>query len=128
MFYLALDQEIDVQLIHSRDGIKWQRTAGRERILPNGSEGAWDSGINFTASHPVVLDDRILVYYFGIQGDHHGHPERDWEESKKYYRGGIGVATLRRDGWVSLDLPFNGGNVITKPLTIPEASSDDDTP
>lgn len=128
MFYLAQDQRIDVQLIHSRDGINWHRMAGRERIIPNGPEGAWDSGIIFTASHPVVLDDRILIYYFGIQGDHFGHPQRDWEESKKYYRGGIGVATLRRDGWVSLNLPFTGGSVTTRPLVIPEAINGDTTP
>lgn len=128
MFYLAKDQRIDVQLIHSRDGIKWHRTAGRERIIPNGPEGAWDSGIIFTASHPVVLDDRILIYYFGIEGDHFGHPQRDWDESKKYYRGGIGVATLRRDGWVSLNLQFSGGNVTTKPVTIPKPFGGDTTP
>lgn len=128
MFYLALDQKIDVQLIHSRDGIQWHRTAGRERIIPNGPQGAWDSGIIFTASHPVVLEDRILIYYFGIQGDHYGHPQRDWEESQKYYRGGIGLATLRRDGWVSLDLPFTSGSVTTRPVTIPAAAPDDDTP
>ena len=128
MFYQAKDQRIDVQLIHSRDGIRWRRTAGRERIIPNGPEGAWDSGIIFTASHPVVLEDRILIYYFGMKGDHHGHPQRDWRESKKYYRGSIGVATLRRDGWVSLNLPFTGGHVITKPVTIPKATPDDDTP
>lgn len=128
MFYLGTDQKIDVQLIHSRDGITWHRTAGRERIIPNGPEGAWDSGIVFTASHPVVLDDRILILYSAFQGDHHGHPERDWEESKKYYRGGIGVATLRRDGWVSVNLPFTGGHVITNPIIIPNATPDDDTP
>lgn len=128
MFYAGTDQRIDVQLIHSRDGIHWHRTAGRERILPNGPEGAWDSGIIFTASHPVVLRDRILIYYFGMQGDHFGHPERGWEESKKYYRGGIGVATLRRDGWVSLNLPLSGGHVVTKPVTIPGPIGDDTTP
>ncbi|MDP7018062.1 MAG: PKD domain-containing protein [Pirellulaceae bacterium] len=128
MFYLGANQKIDVQLIHSRDGVTWRRTAGRERIIPNGPEGAWDSGIIFTACHPVVLDDRILILYSAFQGDHHGHPKRDWEESKKYYRGGIGVATLRRDGWVSLNLPFTGGQVVTKPVKIPAATPDDDTP
>ena len=128
MFYQGTNQRIDVQLIHSRDGIHWNRTAGRERILPNGPAGAWDSGIIFTASHPVVLDDRILIYYSAFQGDHHGHPQRDWEESKKYYRGGIGVATLRRDGWVSLDLMFGGGEVVTRPLRIPPATGGDETP
>ncbi len=128
MFYRGTNQRIDVQLIHSRDGIHWQRTAGRERILPNGPEGAWDSGIIFTACQPVVLDDRILIYYSAFQGDHHGHPERDWEESKRYYRGGIGVATLRRDGWVSLDLVYGGGEIVTHPLLVPPATADDDTP
>lgn len=128
MFYVNTSQKIDVQLIHSRDGIDWHRTAGRELVIPNGPEGAWDSGIIFTASQPVVTEDKIWIYYFGIQGDHHGHPERDWEESQKYYRGGIGLATLRRDGWVSLDIPFTGGHIITKPLTVPEAMGDDVTP
>ena len=128
MFYRDTNQRIDVQLIHSRDGIHWRRTAGRERILPNGPEGAWDSGIIFTACQPVVLDDRILIYYSAFQGDHHGHPERDWEESQQYYRGGIGVATLRRDGWVSLDLSYGGGEILTRPLRIPPATNDDDTP
>ena len=128
MFYVGTNQKIDVQLIYSRDGITWHRTAGRERIIPNGPEGAWDSGIIFTASHPVVLDDRILILYSAFQGDHHGHPERDWEESQKYYRGGIGVATLRRDGWVSLDLPYTGGSVTTKPLTVPAPGQGDTTP
>ena len=128
MFYRGTNQRIDVQLIHSSDGIHWKRTAGRERIIPNGPEGAWDSGIIFTACHPVVLEDRILIYYSAFQGDHHGHPERDWEESQKYYRGGIGVATLRRDGWVSLDLNYGGGEIVTRPLRIPSATGGDETP
>jgi hypothetical protein len=128
MWYRGTDHRIDVQLIHSRDGVTWHRTAGRERIIPNGPEGAWDSGIIFTASHPVILEDRILIYYYGMQGDHHAHPLHDWEEEKRYYRGGIGVGTLRRDGWVSLDFPISGGHVITKPVTIPPSTGDKPEP
>ena len=127
MFY-GDDQKIDVQFIHSRDGIKWHRTPGRERIIPNGPEGAWDSGIIFTACHPVVTGEKIYIYYFGMQGDHFGHPKRDWEECKKYYRGSIGVATLRRDGWISMDIPLSGGHVITRPVTIPPIPENDITP
>lgn len=122
MFHEGTSQRIDVQLIHSKDGIHWNRTEGREPFLPNGPEGAWDSGIIFTACQPVVLEDRILIYYFGMVGDHHGHPQRGWDESKKYYRGSLGLATLRRDGWVSLDIPFVGGHVTTKLVEIPSAA------
>lgn len=122
IFYNGTSQKIDVHLNHSPDGIRWQRTGDRQPFIPNGPEGAWDSGIIFTACRPVVLADRILIYYFGMRGDHHGHPQRGWEESKKYYRGSLGLATLRRDGWVSLDIPFLGGHVVTKPVQIPSAS------
>lgn len=119
MFHVSTNQKIDVQLIQSPDGINWHRLGNRQPFIPNGPEGAWDSGIIFTACAPVILEDRILIYYFGMVGDHHGHPQRGWEESKKYYRGALGVATLRRDGWVSFDLPFVGGSVTTKQLLVP---------
>jgi len=30
----------------------------------------------------------------------------------------IGVATIRRDGWCSLDASFDGGSITTKPLVL----------
>ena len=126
MYYAGTDLRIDVQLIDSRDGVQWHRTGNRATFLPNGPEGAWDSGIIFTACRPVVLDDRILIYYFGMQGNHASHP--DWEESKRYWRGSLGVATLRRDGWVSLDAGVSGGSLLTKPLVVPGPTGGDVTP
>ena len=98
------------------------------RVSAQRTRGAWDSGIIFTACHPVVLDDRILIYYFGMQGDHYKGRPRNWEENKRYYRGSIGVATLRRDGWVSLDAGRDGGDLVTKPMTVPPATGDHTTP
>ena len=129
MYHAGTNERIDLQLVFSRDGIHWSRTGDRVAFLANGPEGSWDSGVIFVASNPVVLDDRILLYYCGTQGDHSRNRNRlSWEEVQRYYWVGIGVATLRRDGWVSLDAGPNGGNLLTKPLQIPAPGGDNTAP
>ncbi len=130
MYHIGDDLTIDVQLIHSRDGIHWQRTADRKPIIPLGPPGTWDSGILFTSAGSTagfpIKHDRIHLYYFGMEGIHAEHP--DPEETDRYWRGGIGLATLRRDGWVSLDAGVSDGHVITKPVEIPSAQQGDTHP
>jgi hypothetical protein len=114
---------IDVQLASSRDGIHWQRVAGRETFLPNGPEGSWEAGIIFTATRPVLVEDTLYFYYSACRHNHdYRLPEEqrtaDWWSSIKT---SIGVATLRRDGFVSLDAGDEPGHILTRPLLLPEA-------
>ena len=110
---LGADGRIHVQLGSSRDGIRWQRAGGRRPFIPNGAPDAWDGGIIYTATAPIVLDDRVLIYYFGSMWPH--EPGRRLDLT-----GGIGLATLRRDGFVSLDAGNDEGNFGTVPFTAGE--------
>jgi hypothetical protein len=107
------DGRIHVQLTSSRDGVRWERTGGREPFIPNGAAGEWDAGIIYTATKPVVLKDRILVYYYGNAWPH--IPGGDDSNPR-----GIGLATLRRDGYVSLDAGDEEGDFGTVPFVAGE--------
>ncbi len=99
------DETIDIQLAVSRDGIHWDRVANQQTFLPLGPKGTWDSGMLFTAP-PVVRNGQIEIYYGGWDGPHNAS-ERN---------GAIGLATLRKDGFVSLDAGNEPGELVTKPM------------
>jgi len=125
MFYEGDTWKIDVQLATSRDGRLWTRVADRQIFLPNGPEGSWDEGILFTASQPAQLvGDKIFIFYSACRHDHDytnrspkGTPE--WLEEWNLIKTSIGVATLRRDGFVSLGARGQPGTVVTKTFDWP---------
>jgi len=99
---------IDVQLASSRDGVKWERAGDRRTFIPNGPPADWDSRIIQCACRSVVLADKILIYYNGTRLKH--------GEGGRSSKSQIGLATLRRDGFVSLDAGDKEGSIITKPF------------
>ena len=129
MFYEGTSHKINVQLTASRDGKLWSRVANRQVFIPNGPQESWDAGIVFTASQPIqVVDDTIYLYYSASNHDHNytkrppqGTPEWDahWDSIKT----SIGVATLRRDGFVSIDAGQQPGTLLTKPLAWPRGKN-----
>ncbi len=106
------DGPIYCELASSRDGIHWVReeTVNGERIpiLPVGPRGSWDQGMIFTPNHPLVENNTIKLWYGGCKQTH-GAPE----DSAK---AAIGLATLRKDGFVSLDADETIGIVTTRSL------------
>ncbi|NUM55602.1 MAG: hypothetical protein HUU46_18305 [Candidatus Hydrogenedentes bacterium] len=117
MFYIeeASVGRLDFQLCHSYDGIAWHRDPERRVFMPGGPEGAWDWGDMRAACRSVILDDRVLVYYAGSAAIH-------GLGSKLRIGMDIGLATLRRDGWVSLDAGETPGTLLTKPFAYPGGS------
>lgn len=114
MFYIEEKSigRIDFQLCHSRDGIVWQRDPERHVFMPAGPEGTWDWGDMRAACRSVILKDRILIYYAGSAAKHGlGGQLRIGMD--------IGLATLRRDGWISLDAGDTPGFLITKAFAHP---------
>lgn len=100
---------IFVELVSSRDGVNWRRQEGERRpILAPGEPGAWDGGMVLTPNHPLVEGDTIKLFYGGTE---HQHGAR-----AATYRSAIGLATLRKDGFASLDAGAEGGRVSTKLL------------
>ena len=106
------DDRIYAQLACSRDGIKWRRLGNRQPFIPNGPPEAFDGGIIYTGTQPVILDDRILIYY-GAQMWPHRKPGREDHQPR-----GIGLATLRRDGFISVDAGDDEGELVTNPFEV----------
>ena len=125
---LGDDGPMDVQLVSSRDGETWTRVGDREAILPLGEERAFDSGMITTCSAPLVVGDEIRLYYGGIA---YTHANQDWylprpvaarmqlfREGKADPPAGVGLATWRLDGFVSMRAGEEEGEVVTTPIQI----------
>jgi len=111
----------EVQLILSRDLKTWSRVAERRPFLENSPSGAgaYDTQTVIGPSAPILRDDELWFYYTGIRqyalirsGATPGY--RDFVADK----GGICLAVLRRDGFVSLDAGEQPGQVRTHPFRL----------
>lgn len=100
----------DMWLAVSRDTIHWKRVGWPQPFLPLGNSGSWDAGmVNLGCGNVIEYGDKLLFYYEGFDGPHQAY---------KTNRAGLGLATLRRDGFVSLDAETGGGWVITTPVIV----------
>jgi len=101
--------DVYTELVVGRDGMNWQRTPQRTRLLEFGEPGAWDSGMIFAGPSWVEVDDEWWLYYAGWDGPHGGSERTP----------GIGLATIRKEGFYSLRGPARGGVVATRSLLWP---------
>ncbi|MBP7936156.1 MAG: hypothetical protein KA354_16055 [Phycisphaerae bacterium] len=102
------DGPIFVELVTSHDGVVWIRQEPpRTPVLPLGPEGTWDCGMVFTPNHPLVENGEIKLYYGGWNITH----------AAGGGAGAIGLATLRKDGFASLDAGSTTGTVTTRLLS-----------
>jgi hypothetical protein len=110
------------ELVVSRDGERWTRVAPHWPFVTRGLPGTWDSQF-VVLSRPIIRDDDILIYYTGRNltcgVQHAGHPQVDLlgrvvaGNSMGY---AIGLATLRRDGFASIDGDEPAGTLTTVPF------------
>jgi len=98
----------NISLGYSRDGFHWDRP-DRRPFLPNsGQQGTW----NFANVQPagggcLVVGDRLYFYVSGRAG----HPQVRTSGAVT-----TGLATLRRDGFASMDAIGRSGVLTTKPV------------
>lgn len=94
------------ELCTSRDGEHWNRQEGiiLDRHLRPGS---WDHAMAWVGDC-VTVGDRELLYYSGYA---RGHKMGIWEGDRQ-----LGVASLRRDGFVSYDAGTDSGTLRTRPF------------
>ena len=90
--------DIYTELAVSRDGIHWLRMPDRPRLLEFGRQGTWDSGMIFAGPSWIEVGDEWWIYYSGWDGPH--------ESSER--TPGIGLATIRKEGFYSLRGPGRG--------------------
>jgi len=129
---VAWRDKSDAQLTFSRNGLTWQRVGRRGAIpqaelsqdkdwktiaeqatfIPHGEHGKeWDWGSIYVYQRPLVVGDEIRFYYSGIGKRHWGSYHGDPQPSPS----GVGLATLRLDGFVSVDAASEG-TLTTKTL------------
>lgn len=100
-----------VQLASSRDMYSWQRQGNRRPFIDSSPPGggAYDTVQMLGPSSPVLRDDELWFYYTGVK---FRRPPHKWDQD----HAAICLATLRRDGFVSLDAGDEGGSMVTEPF------------
>ncbi|WP_269522708.1 hypothetical protein [Coraliomargarita parva] len=92
----------ELYLSSSRDGYHWHRP-DRTAFIPARREyGSWEYGyIESSAGMCCIVGDELWLYYSAYGGD----PDRitkDWRTNGMYANGAMGLAKIRRDGFVSM--------------------------
>ncbi|HEU0046029.1 MAG TPA: hypothetical protein VFQ43_00325, partial [Nitrososphaera sp.] len=111
-------QTVNTELVFSRDGIHWERSANRKPFLPLGTLGTWDDGCVYPTT-PLVVGDEIWIYYGGMNVR---HTLESLSSLGKIVEGkgksaAVGLAKLRLDGFISIDGGAKEGILLTKPFT-----------
>ena len=97
----------DVLLGFSRDGFHFARPDRRPFIGCNEVKGAWNWGnVQSAGGGCLVVGDKLYVYISG----------RALDSSGRQGRMSTGLATLRRDGFASMDAGEKSGTLTTRPL------------
>ena len=102
---------IDVGLATSRDLIHWWQPApaNREPFLRLGPDDSAHAGMLFAFPWPIVVENEIWTYFSATNRFHNG-------KQKLPTKSGIFRARLRRDGFVSVDAGYRGGEFTTPVL------------
>jgi len=110
-----------LQLASSRssDLSEWQRAGPRDPLIDRGADGEWDSAFISASDFPVEVGNELWLYYGGFAHTQQ-HQCCQVFAGSAMKRGdvatGIGVATMRLDGFVSLDSVASPARLTTKPL------------
>ena len=107
--YALRASAIDTTLAISRNGRVFERFPGRPRLIERGPRGSWDSGMVFGSPSWQEVGNEWRIYYAGHNGPHNSSSRTP----------GIGLATIRKEGFASLRGPQGGGVVCTRAIRWP---------
>jgi len=107
----------ELTLSYSRDGFHWHRPDRSAFIAASRRSDAWDRGyVQSVGGICLIRGDELWFPYIGFQGDPTNTHE-DWRLNGMYANGAMGMAVLRRDGFVSMAAGRDGGTLTTRPVT-----------
>jgi len=107
----AFPSTTDVRLATSRDMVNWWQHPAREPFLRVGMDGTVSAGMILANPWLIPVGDEIWLYYAGVGVDH-----RELSGGRRV-PGGVFRARLRRDGFISADASYDGGEFTTPPVT-----------
>lgn len=106
----------DLQIAFSRDGFHWDRDHRSPFIAASRRPGDWDRGyVSSAGGCCLVVGDR-LCFYYGAFGGNELRKGGNEMWSGMYANAATGLATLRRDGFASMDAGEKAGAVTTRPI------------
>ena len=106
-YKLPGDERIDIRLMSSRDGKKWDSVCEGQTFLGTGTgDDKWDDGMIFTAP-PLVAGDKVRIYYGGWDGPH----------ESRYRHSAIGLAELPAGRLAALTPREQKGSLTTRPFS-----------
>lgn len=122
-----VDNEMEVRLLHSRDGIHFTPADRAAPFLAPRGEGFWDAHMVSLTSPPVEVGDEWRFYHGGANVHHdwwmsaaEGIDEPEARDPQAHVRFALGMATLRKEGFASLSAGRQReGYVMTRPLMSP---------
>jgi len=101
----------DLSIGYSRDGFNWHRPDRTPFLAASRQENRWDRGyLHSVGGVCLVVGDELWFYYSGFSGISPGHG------TGMYAGGSTGLATLRRDGFASMDADSEAGTLTTRPV------------
>ena len=105
---VQLPSTLDVQLMTSRDGIRWNRSPRRRPFIRLGRKGTfWSSTL--WPNNVITVGDEIWIFLAGLDVSHK-------EQSLLESHGARTRAVLRLDGFFSADAAYGGGELTTRSL------------
>ncbi len=112
----GLPKLTELVLATSRDGFHWHRPDRRPFIGARREPGSWEYGyVESTGGLCLIVGDELWFYYSAYAGDVK-QITADWRTNGMYANGALGLATLRRDGFVSMQARHPGASLTTRPL------------
>jgi hypothetical protein len=116
--YHAMTQRLDLQFAASIDGLNWWRPEPRQACLPSPPLGDYGSGLIWPSRTLVEDDDRLYLYYGGMQNLHGDFYAR--APTEYFDAGGFCRASWEK-GRMWAALPSAGGNTGGSMVIFPAA-------
>lgn len=121
----GIPKTIDLQLAYSRNGLDWDRPC-REAFIPcSRREGHWARAYIHAAGGLCCIMDDELYFYFtafsGVSPKLSGNQTGSYITANAMYAGAsTGLATLRRDGFASMEAGEEEAELLTRLLRLPD--------
>ncbi len=94
---------MDIELMSSRDGFKWDRPYAGIHFLERGTGAVFDAATMLTNGTPLLIGDEMWFYYGGYRGTAIGAVGLDRQViGSKDVFSGIGLAMMKKDRFVAV--------------------------